>query len=219
VTISIPTGDLTGLLGDTIPFASPDKDLPSLHAIRLHWDGGQLHAQATDRLRVAWSTWDPDDDPDGDEDVQDDLFTDWGGADDPWEAVLPFDDAKHLVATYKLGVKEQRVPLTVDMDVERGQIRVARSRETGHSAITTTVRTPLVEFPNIRAYLADSAVAGKVDSIAYTAKFVADFAKVRQRGPLELTFTGSESPTLVTIGKRFVGAIMPVKRGAGNGEG
>lgn len=127
--ITIPTGDLTGVLGDVIPFAHRDDDLPTLSCVRLEWDGHTLHALTTDRYRIGWSQWHPDDEPDGES--QDDLFTRWGGADDAWWIYLPLDDAKDVVAAYKLGPKEQRTPLTIEnLD---GQLKVVRSRDTGYS--------------------------------------------------------------------------------------
>lgn len=209
MTITIPTGDLTGVLGDTIPFASPDDEVPQFNCVRLEWDGDMLHALSADGIRVAWSQWHPDDEPEGE--TQDDLFTEFGGADDPWAAILRLDDAKEMVETFKLGPKEQRVPLTVDCD--GGQITVKRSRDTGYSAHTLTVPTPLLETPDVRKLLADLDHREHIGEVAFTAKFLADFGKVRPRGPLEFTFTGATKPTLVRVGKRFCGAIMPVKLG------
>jgi hypothetical protein len=53
-----------------------------------------------------------------------------------------------------------------------------------------------------------------VGEMAFGARNLAGFAKVRQRGPVEMTFTGDGRTVLVKIGARFVGAIMPT-RGAG----
>lgn len=205
--ITIPTGDLTGILADAIPFALQEDDLPIINCVRLHWDGKQLHAMSTDQFRIAISTWDPYDLPL--QDTQDDLFTSWGSGDEPWSAILPLDDAKEIVKVFKLGPKEAQVPLTVDVD--NGRLKVARARETGHSAITSVMDTASWEFPDVRALLGKSDVVEEVRSLAYTAKFLADFAKVRPRGPMELTFTGTNGLTHVAIGSRFIGAIMPVR--------
>ncbi len=202
----IPTGDLTGILADVIPFASPDDDLPMDNAVQLSWEAGMLHARATDRYRMACSGWHPDDEPLGE--FQDDLFTKWGGGDDPWRAVLPLADAKAVVSAYKLGAKEQWVPLTVECDGT--QVKVVRSRDAGYSAITMVVQSLVGEAPDIPKMLANHDRIIPVAGLAYTAKWLADFAKVRPRGPLELTFTGATKATLVTIGSRFTGAITPV---------
>jgi hypothetical protein len=64
--------------------------------------------------------------------------------------------------------------------------------------------------------LANHDAVTPVKEIAFTAKWLADFAKVRPRGPLELGFTGPESLVHVTVGNRFMGAITPVRRSADN---
>lgn len=213
--ITIATADLVGILADCVPFASPDDELPGINSVRLDWDGKRLHAMSTDRYRVAISTWDPDDGPE--HDAQDDLFTSWGSGDDAWSAVLQLDDAKDLIKVFKLGPKEGQTPLTVDYDVPNARLKVARSRDTGYSALTAVMPAQLVEFPNVRGQLAKHDVVEAVRGLSYQAKYLADFAKVRQRGALEFTFTGVTGLTHVAIGKRFVGAIMPVRTADGDG--
>lgn len=208
MSLTITTADFTGLLGDVIPFARTDGPVEVLKTVNLAWDGEQLHAQATDHFRIAWSSWHPDDDPD--EDAQGDIFYDLGSGDDPWSVLVPIEDAVHLVKTYKLPVKEAVVaPLT--LDVAAGRLTVKRDRESGHPAITTDIGGLPAEFPDVRGILAKHDGLARVDTIAFTAKMLADFAKVRPRGPFELRFTGDRSPALVTIGERFVGAIQPVR--------
>jgi hypothetical protein len=211
MTITIPTRDLCGIIADAIPFALPDDDLPALAAVRVEWDATRLHAMATDGYRVGWSTWDPDDAPPADE--QPDLFTEPGGADDPWHAYLPVADARALVAAYKLPPKEAGCPLSVGM--LDGLFTVARVRESGHPALTMTIAGVTgIEPPDIRALLAGHTAVEPVKEIAYTGRWLADFgAKVRQTGPLRLTFC--DRITLVNIGERFTGAIVPVRDGDG----
>jgi hypothetical protein len=206
--ITIPTGDLTGIIADVIPFAFSEKDFPALCAVRLEWDGTRLHAFATDRIRLGWSQWEPGDVSDGEE-VQDDLFTDWGTGDEPWATTLDLDDAKELVSVFKLPPKELRTPLTVDYDPERDRTKVVRARDTGHSAITVIAEGNGEVFPDLRVLLTKSDKLTKVTGQAYSAKFLADFAKVRPRGPMDLKFTAGL--TRVSIGERFVGAIVPVQ--------
>jgi hypothetical protein len=209
--ITIPTRDLVGIVADAIPFASTDAETPATNAVRVEWDGGQLHAMATDHYRIAWSTWDPDDP--GDEVEQPDLFTEPGGTDEPWHFYCPLDDAKSLAAAYKLPPKEGGCPLTVEHS--RGLLTVKRARETGHSALTMTiVGLRLDNPPDIRRLLAGHSAVDPVTEVAYTGKWLSDFgAKVRQRGPLRLTFAGKL--TLVAVGERFTGAIVPVREDAG----
>lgn len=207
--ICVPTSELCGVLSDAIPFASPDAELSAVNAVSLEWDGNTLHALATDRYRISWSKWSSDDDPD--ETAQDDMFTTWGGADgdEPWTALLWLADAKEIVNIFKLPPKLGRAPLTVECEDQ--QVTVRRSRDTGHSAVAATFRTSDAQFPDIRKLLADSASVEDVSGLAFSAKFLADFAKVRPRGPLEMRFTGSTTLAHVTIGDRYTGAIMPVR--------
>lgn len=211
--ITIPTCDLTGILADTLPFVYPDEDFPDMHCLRIEWDGERLHAHATDRYRIAISTWDPTDPPP--DDTQDALGTDWGSGDDPWSTFIGVADAKDLVKVFKLPHKEGQTPLTVDYDAQSGRLTVDRSRITGYSAMKVNLATSLEGFPDLRAMLAKNDVVAEVRTVVYTAKFLADFGKVRPRGPLELMFTGDKSLTHVTTGKRFVGAIMPARLGDG----
>lgn len=207
--ITIPTGDLTGILADVIPFAFPDDDLPDIHCVKVEWDGRMVHALATDRYRVGISTWEPGAVAEG-EQVQDHLFADWGSGDDPWAAVVALGDAKELVDVFKLGKKELQVPLTVDYDPSRQRVTVKRARDTGHSAITVVADGQGVMFPDVRGHLAKADAVKPARKASYAAKWLADFAKVRPFGPMELTFTAGL--THVAIGERFVGAIMPVGR-------
>lgn len=209
--ITVPTADLTGVLNDVIPFAYPEDDLPQINAVRLEWDGKRLHAIATDRTRIAWSTYDPTDPPE--KEYQPALDTEWGGKDDPWALSLSLEDAEHLAKTYKLGGKQCYVPLTVEHDTNT--VKVARSRNTGFSAITfvATDRTNLDQggFPDVRAVLSKADTAKATKELALSAKLIADFAKVRPRGAMHCTFTGTNSLVHITIGQRFVGAIQPVR--------
>lgn len=210
--ITIPTGDLTGILADVIPFAFADEDIPDINCVRVEWDGNQLHALATDRYRIGWSTWEPGDVDEG-EAAQDDLFTDWGSGDNPWAVSIALDEAKELVKVFKLGPKEWHTPLTIDYDAERWTLKVLRARETGHSAITVVAPDTRGQFPDLRALLAKHDAVQPVRGLAFTAKLLADFAKVRPRGPMELSFTGELGLTHVAIGERFVGAVQPVRMG------
>lgn len=204
--ITIPTGDLVGILSDVIPFANPDDEFPTLHSVRLEWSGTALHAFASDRYRVGWSAWSPDDDPY--EERQADLFTEWGGVDEPWQATVALDDVKHLVKTFKLSGKGvYYVPLTVE-HVSRA-VRIQRGKDTGHSAISNTVEDLFVPYPDLRDLLATHDTVSPVTGGAFNAKYLADFAKVRPRGPLHLRFTSNRF-VHISIGDRFVGAIMAV---------
>ncbi|HLL68846.1 MAG TPA: hypothetical protein VK453_24500 [Micromonosporaceae bacterium] len=211
--ITIPTADLTGVLADVLPFASTDKDLPDLNCVFLRWDGQQLHATATDRQRIAIASWHPDDDTWGlVGDVQDDLLSEFGGAEYAWQAVLDLADTTQLVKVFKLPAKAGRTPVTVDVDQARGRVTVSRSRDTGYSALRATVDSQTVIFPDVRSAMTEAGAAVlKTDRVGHSAKALADFGKVRPQGPLVMTFT--PTMTLVAIGERFAGAIVPAKLG------
>lgn len=210
--ITIPTGDLVGILSDAIPFADPDKKVKLTHCVRLEWSSYQLHAMATDRYHLGWSTWEPDDEPI--EDHQPDMMTEWGSGDDEWGLTIGLDDAKHLVKVFELSGKGvYYVPLTVEY-LGTGAVRIQRSRESGHSAISTTVKeATFARFPDIRGLLAGKDTIAPAAGFNLSAKRLANFAKVRPRGPMEVRFTGPDSLVLVSIGDRFVGAIQPAREG------
>lgn len=209
--ITIPTGDLTGVLSDVIPFAFPDTDLTDIHCVGLRWDGDMLHAVATDRFRIAWSQWHPDDEPDMDS--QDDLFTTWGSSDEPWTATIDLDDAKELVKVFKLPPKEQRVALSLDF--ANGQITIRRDRDTGYTAVRLDIPDQKAQFPDVQELLAGADRLEPITGLMFNAKYLADFGKVRPRAPMQMSFTGSTGLAHVAIGKRFSGAIMPVREGDG----
>lgn len=207
--ITIPTEDFVGILADCIPFASTEEDLVNINAIRVDWDPDRLYASATDRYRVAVSAYDPTDPPQ--RDTEDMMGVEWGGADDPWSVNVSLADAIHLTKVFKLPVKHGQVPLAIDY--VDGRLKVGRDRNTGHPAITVTVDGQMEPFPNLREELASLDVTAKVAEITFNAKYLADFAKVRPRGPMVLTFTGDATPCLVQIGQRFTAAIMPIRLG------
>lgn len=209
--ITVPTCELVGLLTDTIPFANPDKD-SSGHVIRIDWDAEQetLHASASDGYRVAWSTWHTDDDPE--QDVQDCLFTAWGGNtdEDSWTAVIGLEDAKDAARMFKLGKDDAYTPVQVAL--QAGQLRVSRTRDTGHSAITHVMRDATTDQQvDPRSLLDKLPDPGPAAELAFTACLLADFAKVRPRGPMVMTFAGPDKAVRVRIGERFTGAVMPVR--------
>ncbi|HVQ96114.1 MAG TPA: hypothetical protein VMU51_34155 [Mycobacteriales bacterium] len=209
MTLTVPTWDLVGVIADCVPFAHPDDELPMLHGVRVEWDGRMLHALATDQLRIACSSWHPDDDPGPGQ--QDHLLSRWGGPADPWGVFLTLDDAKKLVSVYKLPAKQARAPLTVEVDLAR--LTVRRASDTGHPAIAAAFDGLDVDFPDVRRLLAKAASLERVDQVAFSGTGLADFGRVRQVAPLELRFTGPTSLAHVAIGSRFTGGILPVKLG------
>lgn len=223
MTITIPTVELVGLLNDAAAFASPDKDSITYRTVHLEWDGTELHAMGTDGLHAGWSRWNPSDPPpEALNDVQEDLFTDWGSDDDaPWTATVDLDDAKEAAKMFKLPPKEGWTPLTLHCGIN--DLVIARQRLDKHTALKQEMRRDVLgagsQFPDVRALLEESTGPDRpVQALAFTACRLASFAKVRVRGPLELTFTGPDpdSKVRVRIGNRFDGLIMPVRADADN---
>lgn len=208
--LTIPSIDLLGTIGDCLPFIDADKDAVERRCVQLTWDGALFHASATDGIRAAVSSWDPDDVPD--EDVQDEIGTTLGeDTDGAWSFVLSSDDAAHLLKTAKPVKGMEYVPLHVTYDGEL--LTVRRSKATRLPGFTLAYDGMAHDFPDVRTYVVEA--AGKAESvkeIAFNAVLMADFGKVRQRGnPARWTFAGDRSPAVVEIGERFVGAIMPVR--------
>lgn len=211
--LSIPTGELVGTLADVIPFASQHKELPMLNAVKVEWNGERLHAFATDRFVAGWSRWHPKDDPtaDHEEGGQDGLFDDWGSADEPWSFVIPLADAAEIVKIFKLPLKVDRHPLEVDVEYPRVTIR----RRPGGSfkGITAQLDAAMgLQFPDVRKLLGEqpmSLLAG--EHVCWDPLFLAKFAKVRWHGIAHFYVDGPERLTVVEIGDRFTGAIMPIR--------
>lgn len=209
--ITIPTCELVGIIADVVTFASTDKEYPAINAVRIYWDGDNLRTEATDRYIIGRAFWHPGDDPEID--VQEELGTDWGGADDPWSVVVPLADAKDIVSVFKLPPKEGWAALTVEL-IDDHRLKIVRHRDTGHSALTQVIAGSEAAFPNVYALIKDALFDVEIGQVAFNAKAIAGFAKVRQRGPLQLSFSGENKMARVTIGARFDGAIMPIRTSA-----
>jgi hypothetical protein len=207
VTLTIPTCELVGAINDVAAMAWDDDTLPMLNVVRLELDDEYLHAMATDRYRIGWTRWTPDDPPE--EPEQETLGTEWGWDDHGWGISLRLADAQHLVKVFSLPAKEGWTPLTVEHTLR--QLTVRRSADTGHPAYTATYDAADGEFPDIQAMLARTSTLDDVQQVAFNARYLADFAKVRSFGPLEMYFSGRHRPCHVKIGERFTGAVMPVR--------
>jgi hypothetical protein len=210
VTLTIPTADLVGCIADAMHFISPDKEDVERRCVHLRWDGHLFHASALDGIRCAVSSWSPDDQPD--KDVQDALEVQLGGG-DPFEFLLAADDAKHLLDTAKPIKNLEYVPLFLDHD--DAALRVRRAKQTRVPGFALTYDSQPSGFPDVREFVVRA--MGRVDDVKevwFNAALLADFGKVRQRGhAAKFTFGGADSPTVIEIGDRFVGAIQPVRVG------
>ncbi len=210
--LTISTADLLGILGDVIPFISPDKDDIQRRCVHLRWDGTMLHASATDQLRIAVSSWHPDDDPDHDVQPQIGVVP---GEDHPttWRALLSADDVNHLLKSAKpiKGLEDAPIFVTVD----EATVVVERHKQPRLPGMRLTFDCLEHDFPDLRASLVEAAGhAEPVKEIAWNAVLMAAFAQVRQRGhAARWTFTGDRHPAVVEIGNRFVGSITTISDG------
>ncbi|MFY1595438.1 hypothetical protein [Micromonospora sp. WMMD737] len=213
-TTYIPSGDFVGLINDVLPLAGQDKEIPETFAIRIQWDGEQVHAMATDELRMGVSSWHPDDLPE--EAMQEGVFARRGGTSRPWSIVLGLPDAALLAKTFKVNEKNWWVPVGLDYVegiTDRAKLRAARSTDSGMPGLAVTVVDRDVDLPDVRQLLAVMPPAAPVDAIEFNGEMLAAFGQVRQRGGgLKLTFAGTDAMSLVTVGDRFRGAIQPIRR-------
>lgn len=209
MTITLPTVELLGLIGDVAGFAFPKPEFADANAVRIAWTGDLLRMEATDTIRAARSDWHPDDEPTS-KVGQSTLFRSFGGADDPWSLIAALGDVQEIAKIYKLPGKEGGCPLTLDYD--DGNLRIRRSRDTGHSAVTTILEGRMLDWPGVttldRPVLPEPAIA-----ISYPPAHLAAFADVRQRGTMTLTLAGPDRDTRVTIGERFTATIRPERAG------
>lgn len=208
----IPTGDLVGCVADVVAFACQDEKWPDLYAVRLEWDRTEFHALATDRYRLGWSRWQPDDPPPGD--LQDDLFATWGETDagGSWAVTVALDDARDLVKTFKLARKQGRVPLLVEAN-PGAAVTVSRRGDTGHPAVRMSLADRRVDWPGAAGLLGDGALV-TTGEVAFTPQYLGDLGKVRPRGPMQMSFTGPAGAVrmvVITMGERFTAAIAPVR--------
>jgi len=208
-TLTMPTREIVGLLGDVYPFASSDDEDTTWHRVVLRWDGSRLHAMAGNGYRLAWTSWGPDD---GDQPEIPGLEY---GADTgaTWElAILP-EDAKEIAKKFKVGVKLGEAPVRVTGSID--SIRVERDAEAGLGVALTSVS--LARPWDDAAPVIDQAIAKVGDctggeqraSMGYSGAALADFCNpkvVRQRGLMELHF--GPNTTYVKIGRWFRGAIV-----------
>lgn len=210
----IPSGDLVGLINDVLPLAGQDKEIPETYAVRVQWDGKQLHVMATDELRMGVSSWHPDDLPESAE--QEGVFARRGGTARPWSIVLGLPDAALLAKTFKVSEKNWWVPLGLDYIegiTDRAKLRVARNTDSGLPGLAVTVVDRDVDLPDVRQLLDVVPLPRAVESIEFNPAWLAAFGQVRPRGGgLKFTFAGTEGMALVTVGDRFRGGLFPIRQ-------
>ncbi len=209
--LTIPSADLAGCIADALHFISPDKEDAEHRCVHLRWDGRLFHASATDLLRVAVSSWSPEDQPD--KDVQDPLGVELGSVDDPWEFLLSADDAAHLLKAAKPIKDLEYLPLFVDVD--GSVMSVKRSKQHRVPGFALSYDGLPYGFADLRVFVANAMGAAEpVKEWGVNMLLAMDFGRVRQRGGgAKWTFAGADRPAVVEIGHRFVGAIQPIRLG------
>ena len=169
---------------------------------------------ATDELRMGVSSWHPDELPEAA--AQEGVFARRGGTSRPWSVVVGLPDAALLAKTFKVNEKNWWVPLGLDYIegiTDRAKLRVARNTDSGLPGLAATVVDRDVDLPDVRQLLAAEPLPRPVESIEFNGEMLAAFGQVRQRGGgLKLTFAGTDGMARVTVGDRFRGALIPIRK-------
>lgn len=186
-------------VSDALNFAAPASAMvPCLEAVRLEAVDGQLVAAATDRFVLGVSC------------------VDYAG--DAFTVMIAATDAKALVKMAKT-LKRDEGSREVTVEVVGAGAQVTFRFSTGEAL---TVRGLDVEFPRWRQLVpSDDARMGGIVGMGYSPALVSKFTKVRpdegERMVVfpSLTSDGRPGPTVVRIGERFVGLLMPLRAPGG----
>jgi hypothetical protein len=214
MTLTLTTRELVGLIGDVLPFVSPDDEDTTWHRVILRYDGTRLHALAGDGLRLAWTSWGPDDSDSPTLPMEWDPLATVDSSGEPWElAILP-ENAKEIATKFKLTGKLAEAPVRVVGSSD--QFRVERDCDPNGNVSLKTValsrpwdhNAPRID--EVISDIAERAQAGHSRAVvAYSGYALADFCdpkKVRQVGPVVLRF--GPASTYLTIGRWFRGAVV-----------
>jgi hypothetical protein len=215
--ITIPTYELTGLIGDVLAFADPDKE-GAFHGITLEWNAEDytLYAAGYDVLLAGRSSWVPGD---GREDEIDEdsgiplTASDFGGGDSDWRVFISYEDAKEIVKVFKLPAKKWWVPVALKVNATGSRLTVERTGEHGPTEALLSARTnpdALHRFPDIEG-IADGTLTRRQSPdgrVVFNAAGLAAFGTVRFHGALLLTFGAEGDPVAASMGTRFVGFVF-----------
>lgn len=225
--ITMSTMELRGLLSDVLPFSHPKDDDPAFNCVRLEWTGTELIAQAATRYAVAQLTWTPDEETyDEGQEALIALYK----ADpylEPWKVRIGRKDAENIVKAFALqGAKKQFAPIGItvkEQSVSENTYTVRFTREAGGAAWTPLEFTAgargasrpysddLPEGDLHKLIAGQKNIEGYVGGLWWNPKVLGFFGKVRSHGPLEMEFTGDNSPVRWKMGHRFNGIMMPLK--------
>lgn len=123
--ITIGTYDFISRLSDARTFAPSSRVDRDNALVRITWTGTRLEFSAYATSYGAVATWKPEN---GDN---------TGGADAPWEILLPNTKVKKIIDTFKLtGERTQHAPLDIDVDFRTLRIRRAGLADEGVPAMS-----------------------------------------------------------------------------------
>jgi DNA polymerase III sliding clamp (beta) subunit (PCNA family) len=187
--VTVNASELLNILTKVSAFASTDRTIPMLNAVRLEASDGVLIAMATDRYVAAIMTLPYE-----------------GNGSFVFHASLA--DVKTLLAIVKRTDRYATSP--VALSVSDGYPATLHVKTYDG---TSTFRDETADFPKLRAIVPDARKDSPIDAIAVDPKLLARFSKVatKDNQPLRLHFTGSLKPIRLEIGTDFVGLIMPMR--------
>jgi DNA polymerase III sliding clamp (beta) subunit (PCNA family) len=194
-TVTVETADLRRILGNVAPFASTDRTVPVLCAVRLEITDGILTGVAGDRFALAYDTCPVD------------LATESTDT----STLIDLSDAKRIMSilTVPRGMRPWPATLTFETSTLTVHVRFSDS----------TVKVPVVDgaFPRWRSLLPTEVnTADGITRTAYNPKILAKLAKVTdpdtKRPAARFTFTGTDKPGYVRIGETFRALIMPIRQ-------
>lgn len=196
--ITLKYTELAQLLLPVLPHVESHRynTLPILECVHLEVRAGHLTATATDRYTAAISR------------------VKLGGEDAPaeWSAALHHSHIKGLLAMFK-PARHDMADSTVTLTHTGDAIR-AEGGGVLFSSASVEYRLSLGEYPNVSSIFEERLTAKpEAEPFAINAKLLAKFAvAVGNLGdPLEVRSTSRNRPTIVTVGDRFLGAIMPMR--------
>ena len=169
--VEVEGESLLTLLEGVSSHAGKDKSLPTLNAVQIESEGGDLIARATDRYRLIEGT-----------------LKSLDGRLDP--SLVSLDDIKRLITLCKAH-KANRVQLS--------RIGDALTVSSLGDAITFTLREG--NFPPTQELFAKSeSEPVAVEGVAFNPAFMADYAKIAGKGAaIKIYFTGEGKPMRVRI--------------------
>lgn len=212
--------ELHRVLNDAVTFASRDETLPMVNIVHVEFtDAGFMLAVATDRFRLGVSKVD----------------LGVGGGHSEASFNLAVRDVNTLIKLAKTARRDEQSRVVwinqiydeafdgVDPQVKRERLRGTVTFKFSDGASLDVVPVD-VHFPKWRQLFPESGTQVPRDATAFTAEYLASFAKVDGGASQRIVMYSHDShhgynsetqknqrPTTFTIGDNFVGLLMPVK--------